>query len=1148
MSVFLLVLSVVTSLLTSSCMGTTGDIKIVHLAEESSIGTTVANAVELMDLGATTTTFKLFSQKLLTPNPTPARQRQNWLIVDPNTGSVVLQNRVDREKMCGDSNKCGIHLQVFAVKEKQLMHLNVVIDDINDNPPVFPSKSIMVNISESAAIHDVISLDRFLASDADIGNNSQLKYSISENDFFMLEQLTDETNTMHLQLKLLRKLDYERNSFQRLTLSARDRGVPIRSSHVQLRIRVTDDNDNDPIFEQLEYSVTLLENLPSGHVIARVQAHDADSGAAGRLRYSISRRNKATARNLVNINELNGDVVLRQKLDREFHNGLRVLIEARDSTPTNQRIGRTWLVIRVDDVNDNIPVISVNYILTSEENTVYVKEDAMVGSYIAYVTAKDDDSGINGEVTLRLGQSSTDDVDVPFELTDEGFIGITGELDREDKSRYVLMVRACDLAVPPQCSTQGITVVLLDVNDHTPTFPSPKINLMVKENAEVGTIITTFHAEDDDAVNPPSLVANDEGEIVPSTNGDVRYSTKNNDGTFSIEPRSGKLSLVRPLDRETVHEYKITVIAKDGGGSSALQSTCELMLTVTDVNDNSPFFTNPIIDNKTVYATILRDDVIMRIQAVDYDNGRNGEVKYRIVTEDGSSWPSLFMVDAISGDLRLNMSRSNLAEELGIHTIVVEAQDNGTPSLSVERTIQINVMKAMVLPTVLPTGTVKPTFSYFIIIIGALAAFLFILILVIVGVVMKCRNNRKQARTYSCRKGSMESNEWCRTSVSSMRPNLTLTIKSLSREGSVGQGSAVWSQTTSNRNDSFNKGSLNDVTIVPRNDVMNRSFRSSSKSLCRPLMASYDAQNPGSKNFSAPHLPTLSHDGDSGRGDSDPDAASCDATYEQDFYKVQHNSSVRSRNNSREMEYGQLSPNCSAQCLEFGHSDTCWMPSTSQGISTPQPPAVNPPAPLYVELCPPTSRHHHYYNNPDTTKHQYNQIDPVQNLETIHEAKPLRHYWPYPASELSSIYSNAIVNSNGQYMKEAYGMGYNIPPMRQPLQHPRDFLLPPPDLHSRLSPISSLSSVTSPTSEVSRRSHYVTRREVEPETAETRSTTSLSTPSSPSKSVPAMPRSASADILAAESEPLFHRDSAPWSPENRNRKSSVRETENVLNS
>uniref|UniRef100_H2YUK4 Cadherin domain-containing protein n=1 Tax=Ciona savignyi TaxID=51511 RepID=H2YUK4_CIOSA len=144
---------------------------------------------------------------------------------------------------------------------------------------------------------------------------------------------------MHLELKLTGKLDYERNSFKRLTLSARDGGSPVRSSHVSVRIRVTDDNDNDPIFEQLEYSVTLLENLPSGHVVSRVQAHDADSGAAGRIRYAISRRNKATAQNLVNINAITGDVVLKQKLDRESHNGLRVLIEARDSGPNYQRVG-----------------------------------------------------------------------------------------------------------------------------------------------------------------------------------------------------------------------------------------------------------------------------------------------------------------------------------------------------------------------------------------------------------------------------------------------------------------------------------------------------------------------------------------------------------------------------------------------------------------------------------------------------------------------------------------------------------------------------------------------------------------------------------------------------------------------------------------
>uniref|UniRef100_H2YUK8 Uncharacterized protein n=1 Tax=Ciona savignyi TaxID=51511 RepID=H2YUK8_CIOSA len=219
------------------------------------------------------------------------------------------------------------------------------------------------------------------------------------------------------------------------------------------------------------------------------------------------------------------------------------------------------------------------------------------------------------------------------------------------------------------------------------------------------------------------------------------------------------------------------------------------------------------------------------------------------------------------------------------------------------------------------------------------------------------------------------------------------------------------------------------------------------------------------------------------------------------------------------------------------------MPSGSNNAtSSPISPDNQQSAPLYVELCPPIPRHHHYYNHQDAVKHQYNQIEPVPNLETIHEAKPLRHYWPYPASDLSSIYSNVLVTANGQFMRDSYGPSYTAPPMRHPVNS-REYLLPPAEQHPRLSPISSLSSVTSPTSESSRRSHYFTRRDVEPQNVDSRSTASLSTPSSPAKSVPSIARSASADLLSSESEPFFPRGSEPRNP--RNRKNSFDQCGNV---
>ena len=61
---------------------------------------------------------------------------------------------------------------------------------------------------------------------------------------------------------------------------------------------------------------------------------------------------------------------------------------------------------------------------------------------------------------------------------------------------------------------------------------------------------------------------------------------------------------------------QVTVTATDNGYPNNLRSTCRLLVTVNDTNDNPPLFTNPSRNDATVYATILRDDVITRIQVL----------------------------------------------------------------------------------------------------------------------------------------------------------------------------------------------------------------------------------------------------------------------------------------------------------------------------------------------------------------------------------------------------------------------------------------------------------------------------------------------------------------------------------------------------
>ena len=59
-----------------------------------------------------------------------------------------------------------------------------------------------------------------------------------------------------------------------------------------------------------------------------------------------------------------------------------------------------------------------------------------------------------------------------------------------------------------RCTPRTLTVILLDQNDHRPIVTSSKRSFTISEDAPIGTVLTTIHAEDKDALNPPALYKN----------------------------------------------------------------------------------------------------------------------------------------------------------------------------------------------------------------------------------------------------------------------------------------------------------------------------------------------------------------------------------------------------------------------------------------------------------------------------------------------------------------------------------------------------------------------------------------------------------------------------------------------------------------
>ena len=114
---------------------------------------------------------------------------QRHVDLDIKTGNIVVRDRIDREEQCGDKALCTMTFELVLESPLELHRISLVIQDVNDNSPIFPKDTIKLEISESAvkgARYRVVE-----AHDADIGQNAVQRYNLQTNDNFALSVRSD---------------------------------------------------------------------------------------------------------------------------------------------------------------------------------------------------------------------------------------------------------------------------------------------------------------------------------------------------------------------------------------------------------------------------------------------------------------------------------------------------------------------------------------------------------------------------------------------------------------------------------------------------------------------------------------------------------------------------------------------------------------------------------------------------------------------------------------------------------------------------------------------------------------------------------------------------------------------------------------------
>ncbi|KAI2600190.1 protocadherin 19 [Homo sapiens] len=643
--------------------------------------------------------------------------------INPSSGLLVTKQKIDRDLLCRQSPKCIISLEVMS-SSMEICVIKVEIKDLNDNAPSFPAAQIELEISEAASPGTRIPLDS--AYDPDSGSFGVQTYELTPNELFGLEIKTRGDGSRFAELVVEKSLDRETQSHYSFRITALDGGDPPRLGTVGLSIKVTDSNDNNPVFSESTYAVSVPENSPPNTPVIRLNASDPDEGTNGQVVYSFYGYVNDRTRELFQIDPHSGLVTVTGALDYEEGHVYELDVQAKDLGP-NSIPAHCKVTVSVLDTNDNPPVINL---LSVNSELVEVSESAPPGYVIALVRVSDRDSGLNGRVQCRLLGN------VPFRLQEyESFstILVDGRLDREQHDQYNLTIQARDGGVPMLQSAKSFTVLITDENDNHPHFSKPYYQVIVQENNTPGAYLLSVSARDPDL----GLNGSVSYQIVPSQVRDMPVFTY-----VSINPNSGDIYALRSFNHEQTKAFEFKVLAKDGGLPS-LQSNATVRVIILDVNDNTPVITAPPLINGTAEVYIPRNSgigyLVTVVKAEDYDEGENGRVTYDMTEGDRG----FFEIDQVNGEVRTTRTFGESSKSS--YELIVVAHDHGKTSLSASALVLIYLSPA--LDAQESMGSVNLSLI-FIIALGSIAGILFV---TMIFVAIKCKRDNKEIRTYNCR-------------------------------------------------------------------------------------------------------------------------------------------------------------------------------------------------------------------------------------------------------------------------------------------------------------------------------------------------------------------------------------------------------------
>ncbi|NXD60914.1 CAD17 protein, partial [Corvus moneduloides] len=281
------------------------------------------------------------------------------------------------------------------------LQIQVIVEDINDNPPVCQQALTVIEVQENEIGGSHIGTVFATDMDEEDTLNSRLQFKIQsqepefpEKNLFYIQQ---DTGNLHLTGRSLSKRDSAKYSLKVLVSD------PGFQTICDVEVHVIDINDQIPIFENSDYNnVTVAENIPIGTVILEIQATDGDEPATGSslIIYQVKEGDPNNTFIIETDSETNrGFVKINKALDFETMPVYNLVINATNPEP---------LVPSVEYNSSSLTTFKV-FVTNVDEPSVFrkpiyrteVSEDIPVNTLVMMVEAYDPEGDSVSKIVLK---------------------------------------------------------------------------------------------------------------------------------------------------------------------------------------------------------------------------------------------------------------------------------------------------------------------------------------------------------------------------------------------------------------------------------------------------------------------------------------------------------------------------------------------------------------------------------------------------------------------------------------------------------------------------------------------------------------------------------------------------------------------------